>query len=174
MERPIPERAFVVGNIPYYITSDILLQLFAFHTSIERVVIMVQQEVADRVAARPGTRDYGLLSATTQLYASVEKLFTLPPEAFSPPPKVHSTVLRLSMAPRLKQLEVPEREFMNYLKLSFGQKRKTLVNNLKSKYPEAEVRQALKEAGVRTDARAESLALEKSAAVFRQLAGSTM
>ena len=163
------ELSRVVGNIPYYITSEILLRLFAFHEAIEMAVIMVQREVADRVAAKPGTRDYGLLSATAQLYAHVETLFTLPPAAFSPAPKVHSTVLRLTMQPRVEKLQVSEVEFVNFLKLSFGQKRKTLVNNLKSRYPDAAIRAALKHAGIRPDARAESLSLEKSAAVFRQL-----
>ncbi len=170
---PLPaERARVVGNIPYYITSDILLRLFSVHEAIETVVIMVQREVADRVAARPGSRDYGLLSATAQLYARVEKLFTLPPGAFTPSPKVHSTVVRLTMEPRFAQLAVPEREFIDFLKLAFAQKRKTLLNNLKTRYPEDAIRAALKEAGARQDVRAESLPLEKSAAVFRGLAGS--
>ena len=86
----------VVGNLPYYITSDILLRLFEFSKYFDSIVIMVQREVADRIAAKPGGRDYGMLSATAQLYARVEKLFTLPPAAFVPPPKVHSTVLRLT------------------------------------------------------------------------------
>ena len=71
------------GNLPYYITSDILLRLFEYHDNISTlIVIMVQKEVADRLAAHRGTRDYGLLSATAQLYSKVEKLFTLPPGAF--------------------------------------------------------------------------------------------
>ena len=82
-----PEPVNVVGNLPYYITSDILLRLFEFSKYFDTIVIMVQREVADRIAAEPGGRDYGLLSATSQLYARVEKLFTLPPDAFSPPPK---------------------------------------------------------------------------------------
>src|SRR4051812_24455105 len=79
-----PEPVSVVGNIPYGITSDILLRLFAFHTLFDRIVIMVQKEVADRVAAKPGGKEYGLLSATAQLYTRVENLFTLPPGAFNP------------------------------------------------------------------------------------------
>jgi 16S rRNA (adenine1518-N6/adenine1519-N6)-dimethyltransferase len=169
VERPNSEPVRVVGNIPYYITSEILLRLFAFDDLIEMAVILVQREVADRVAAKPGTRDYGLLSATAQLYANVEKLFTLPPGAFSPSPKVHSTVLRLTMEPRIGKLRVPEAEFVDFLKLSFAQKRKTLVNNLKARYPDTAIRAALKHASVRADARAESLSLEKSADVFRQL-----
>jgi 16S rRNA (adenine1518-N6/adenine1519-N6)-dimethyltransferase len=86
-----PEAVRVVGNLPYYITSQILLHLFEFRQYFSIMVIMVQREVADRIAALPGGRDYGLLSATAQLYANVEKLFTLPPEVFAPPPKVHST-----------------------------------------------------------------------------------
>jgi 16S rRNA (adenine1518-N6/adenine1519-N6)-dimethyltransferase len=136
---------------------------------IESVVIMVQREVADRVAAKPGTSEYGLLSATAQLYAQVENLFTLPPEAFSPPPKVHSSVLRLTMAPQIEKLQVEEKSFIEYLTLSFAQKRKTLVNNLKARYDDGAIRLALKEAGVRADARAESLSLDKAAAIFRHL-----
>ena len=78
--------AQVAGNIPYYITSDILLRLFKYHAYFHRIVIMVQKEVADRIAAKPGGKEYGLLSATAQLYAKVEKLFTVPPVAFAPPP----------------------------------------------------------------------------------------
>ncbi len=166
---PVIHKADVVGNIPYYITSDILLRLFSFHHRFRTIVVMVQQEVAERIAAKPGTRDYGLLSATAQLYAQVEKLFTLPPGAFAPPPKVHSTVLRLAIAPRFAALGVEERRFIEFLKLSFGQKRKTLVNNLKARYPEAKIRAALQKAGVRVDVRAEALPLEKAAAVFRAL-----
>src|SRR5512147_3057524 len=87
-----PIKARVVGNLPYYITSDILLALFAAHRNIETIVVMVQLEVADRLAAKPGGSEYGLLSATAQLYGKVEKLFKLPPGAFNPPPKVHSAV----------------------------------------------------------------------------------
>jgi 16S rRNA (adenine1518-N6/adenine1519-N6)-dimethyltransferase len=133
------------------------------------MVIMVQREVADRIAAKPGTREYGLLSATAQLYTKVEKLFTLPPGAFAPAPKVHSTVLRLTMAPQLEKLRVAEDRFIDFLKLSFGQKRKTLWNNLKSNYEPAVLRAALNKVGVKPEVRAEALPLEKSAALFRAL-----
>ena len=164
-----PETVDVVGNLPYCITSDIVLRILELHQHIERAVIMVQREVADRVAAEAGSRDYGLLSATAQLFARVDKLFTLPPGAFSPPPKVHSSVLRLTMAPRLQELQVQEEPFIAFLKLTFAQKRKTLLNNLRGKHPEAEVRKALKAAGLRADVRAETVPLEKAAAVFRAL-----
>jgi 16S rRNA (adenine1518-N6/adenine1519-N6)-dimethyltransferase len=170
----LPEPVKVIGNLPYYITSDILLRLFDYSKYFESIVILVQLEVADRIAAKPGSRDYGLLSATAQLYARVEKLFTLPPGAFVPPPKVHSTALRLTLAPRQKELGLDgdgqsKDGFIEFLKLSFGQKRKTLWNNLKSNYPESHLRAALAQARVKPAARAETLSLEESAALFRAL-----
>jgi 16S rRNA (adenine1518-N6/adenine1519-N6)-dimethyltransferase len=159
----------VVGNLPYYITSDILLRLFEFSKYFESIVIMVQREVADRIAAEPGGRDYGMLSATAQLYAKVENLFTLPPSAFVPPPKVHSSVLRLTIDPQQEKLGVAGDGFINFLRLSFGQKRKTLWNNLKEHYEQAELKRALAEAKVKPTVRAETLSLEESAAVFRAL-----
>jgi len=164
-----PEPVTVVGNLPYYITSDILLRLFEFSKYFGSIVIMVQREVADRIAAEPGGRDYGLLSATAQLYARVEKLFTLPPGAFVPPPKVHSTVLRLTIDPQQEKLGVAGDGFIDFLRLAFGQKRKTLWNNLKLKYDGAELKRALAEAKVKATARAETLSLEESAAVYRAL-----
>jgi 16S rRNA (adenine1518-N6/adenine1519-N6)-dimethyltransferase len=168
--RPLkPARARVVGNLPYYITSDILLRLFEFHDQFDCIVIMVQREVAERIAAKPGSRDYGLLSATAQLYANVELLFTLPPGAFAPPPKVHSSVLRLTIAPRFEELQVPPQEFIQFLKTAFAMKRKTLVNNLKAVYPEKQIKAGLQQAGSRPDVRAEALGLEQMAAVFKKL-----
>ena len=164
-----PEPAHVVGNLPYYITTDILLRLLDYHRYFSTIVIMVQKEVADRLAATPGNRDYGLLSATAQLYARVEKLFTLPPGAFAPEPKVHSTVVRLVIEPKIGKLGVPEEEFISFLKLSFGQKRKTLWNNLKAQYEKDALQRALSKTGVKPAVRAEALSLEKSAAVFRAL-----
>jgi len=168
--RPIkPSRARVVGNLPYYITSDILLRLFEFHDQFEVIVIMVQREVADRIAAQPGSRDYGLLSSTAQLYCKVENLFTLPPGAFSPPPKVHSSVLRLTVAPRFEQLQVPPAEFISFLKTAFSMKRKTMLNNLKESYPPQRIKMALESASLKTDVRAEAVGLEQMAAVFHNL-----
>jgi 16S rRNA (adenine1518-N6/adenine1519-N6)-dimethyltransferase len=172
-----PEPAKVIGNLPYYITSDILLRLFDYSKYFETIVVLVQREVADRIAAEPGSRDYGLLSATAQLYARVEKLFSLPPAAFSPPPKVHSTALRLTIAPRQQELGFDgdgaiKDGFIDFLKLSFAQKRKTLWNNLKSGYPEPRLRAALAQARVKPAARAETLTLEESAALFLALRSS--
>jgi 16S rRNA (adenine1518-N6/adenine1519-N6)-dimethyltransferase len=165
----VAKNARVIGNIPYYITSDILLKLFDCHEHFDRFVLMMQKEVADRILAKPGTSDYGLLSATAQLYTKVDKILTLPPGAFNPPPKVHSMVLRFETAPRLAELGVAEEPFIDFLKLSFGQKRKTLINNLKPRYSDIVLKAALKESGSRTDLRAEALSLEQAAKVFRSL-----
>jgi 16S rRNA (adenine1518-N6/adenine1519-N6)-dimethyltransferase len=169
-----PDPAKVVGNLPYYITSEILLRLFEYAKYFETIVIMVQREVADRIAAEPGGRDYGLLSATAQLYARVENLFTLPPGAFAPPPKVHSTVLRLTIEPRQQELDVAGDGFIDFLRASFAQKRKTLWNNLKIKYDEPRLKRALAEAHVKPTDRAETLSLEQSAAIYRGLRGESV
>jgi len=164
-----PQPVRVVGNLPYYITSDILLRLLEFSKYFESIVIMVQKEVADRIAAEPGGSEYGILSATAQLYARVEKLFSLPPGAFSPPPKVHSTVLRLTIDPQPEKLGVAGDGFVDFLRLSFAQKRKTLWNNLRGQYEESGLKRALAEANVKPTARAETLSLQESAAVYRAL-----
>ena len=164
-----PDPASVVGNLPYYITSDILLRLLEYHRYFSTIVTMVQKEVADRLAAAAGSRDFGLLSATAQLYGRIEKLFTLPPGFFSPPPKVHSSVVRITIQPRLDALQVSEASFIPFLKLCFGQKRKTLWNNLKTSYDKVVLQAALAKAGVKPTVRAEALPLEKTAALFRAL-----
>ena len=168
---PAGETADVVGNLPYYITSEILLRLFAAGTSglLTRAVVMMQREVADRVAAAPGVRDYGLLSATAQMNARTEILFTLPPSAFSPPPDVYSTVLRLEFAPRFSELGVDARGFDTFLRSCFAQKRKTLANNLRAAGYPAEVVQAVWPAEIPPLARAESVALEPMAQLYRGL-----
>jgi len=165
----VPEKVRVIGNLPYFITSDILLRLFEHHRYFEMLVLMMQKEVADRLAARPRTSDYGLLSATAQLYAKVEKLFTLDPDSFSPPPKVHSTVLRLTLSPQLEKLRVNEAEFIQFLKVSFAQKRKTLWNNLKSRYASQDLKKAMAKSKIDEAVRAEALSLEQSASLFRAL-----
>lgn len=164
-----PEPVKVVGNLPYYITSDIMLRLFKFAKYFDCMVIMVQREVADRIAAEPGGREYGVLSATAQLHARVEKLFTVPPGAFSPPPKVFSAVLRLTMDPQQQRLGVMGDGFIDFVRLSFGQKRKTLWNNLKGSYDAGQLKSALAAAKVKPTARAETLSLEQSAAIYRAL-----
>jgi 16S rRNA (adenine1518-N6/adenine1519-N6)-dimethyltransferase len=164
------EKLLVVGNLPYYITSDVLLRLFRFGGVIERAVVMMQREVADRVAAAPGTRDYGVLTVTAQMYARVEKLMTLPPEAFSPPPQVHSTVVRLTMAPRFAELGVEAEDFLRFVRMCFAQKRKMLGKNLRNAGFEAGgIEAAFRACGVAGQARAEELRVETLAGVWREL-----
>jgi 16S rRNA (adenine1518-N6/adenine1519-N6)-dimethyltransferase len=166
----VPNRLLVVGNLPYYITSAILLRLAANAASLDRAVLMVQREVADRVTARPGSRDYGLLSVTLQLYGATEALFTLPPDAFTPPPEVHSTVFRWRFAPRFAKLGVEEAPFITLLKQSFAQKRKTLSNNLRAVgYAPGEIAAAFASTGISPQIRAEALAIEELAALWRAL-----
>jgi len=164
-----PGPVSVVGNLPYFLTSEILLRLFAYRKYFATLVLMVQNEVADRLAAQPGKADYGLLSATAQLYTRVRKLFTLPPGAFSPPPKVDSAVVELRIASQLENLRVPESAFLSFLKLSFAQKRKTLWNNLKSEYQSRGLRDAMEQVGIEPTSRAEAVPLDKAAALFRTL-----
>ncbi len=108
------QRLLVFGNLPYYITSPILLKLAANAPHIDRAVLMVQREVGDRITAEPGSRDYGSLSVTLQMYGPLQMLFTLPPSSFAPPPDVHSSVFRWIIAPRFAELGV-ERERLSRL-----------------------------------------------------------
>ena len=163
-------RLRVVGNLPYYITSPILLKLAASHAAIELAVLMVQREVADRVTARPGSRDYGLLSVTVQMYGPVDRLFTLPPGSFSPPPEVHSTLFRWRFAPHFVELGVEESDFLRFVRAAFAQKRKTLANNLRAGgISSALAASALAATGISPSSRAEGLSLEDFAALQRYL-----
>jgi 16S rRNA (adenine1518-N6/adenine1519-N6)-dimethyltransferase len=164
------ERLCVVGNLPYYITSPILLKLAAGHAALDRAVLMVQREVADRIAAHPGSRDYGLLSVTVQMYGPAERLFTLPPDAFSPPPDVHSTVFRWRFAPRFAELGVEEAGFLGFVRQAFAQKRKTLANNLRAAGVAATAAAAaMSRASIDPQARAEALSIETFAALWQVL-----
>lgn len=163
-------RLRVVGNLPYYITSPILFALAASHAVLDLAVLMVQREVADRVLASPGSRDYGSLTVTAQMYGSVERLFSLPPSAFSPPPEVHSTVFRWRFAPRFDELGVNEDSFLRLVRTTFAQKRKTLVNNLRvAGFETAAATAALAAAGISPQARAEAVSIEGFAAIWRHL-----
>jgi len=170
------QRLMVAGNLPYYITSPILLKLAENADALDRAVLMVQREVADRVTAEPGSRDFGLLSVTVQLHGPVEQLFILPPSAFSPPPEVHSTVFRWRFAPRFAELEVDREPFLKFLRQIFALKRKTLANNLRAAGLDAAVAlEALSNAGIDSKARAESISIESLAALWKVLkaAGAT-
>jgi 16S rRNA (adenine1518-N6/adenine1519-N6)-dimethyltransferase len=164
------ERLQVIGNLPYYISSPILTHLFAHSAVIDRAVLMAQREVAERIVAPPGSSAYGLLSATTQMYATVENLFTLPPEAFAPPPEVYSTVFRLTMHSRFDELGVEPAGFLRLLRQVFALKRKTLANNLRaSGYSPAVVDGAFRQCAVDAQVRAEALSLEAMACLFRAI-----
>jgi 16S rRNA (adenine1518-N6/adenine1519-N6)-dimethyltransferase len=161
----------IIGNLPYYITSDILLHLYAFARQdlLRRAVLMMQREVADRIAAAPGVSDYGALSAFTQLHARVEKLFTLPPSAFSPAPDVYSTVVRLDFAPRFAELRVDPEGFNRFLRAGFAQKRKTLANNLRNAgYTVADIQRAWPH-HLPAQVRSEAVSLESMAELYRSL-----
>jgi len=161
----------VVGNLPYYITSDILLHLFEHAKALDRAVLMMQREVADRLCAHPGTREYGLLTVTTQMYAEVQRLFELKPEDFSPTPKVHSTVVRLHFTPQHRQLGIDPAAFTHFLRHCFAQKRKTLGNNLRAAaYPPDRLEAAFQTSGVRKESRAEAISIDRLSKLFRALA----
>jgi 16S rRNA (adenine1518-N6/adenine1519-N6)-dimethyltransferase len=164
------EHLLVVGNLPYGLTSQILLKLAASHAALDRAVLMVQREVADRVVAQPGSRDYGLLSVTVQMHGPAQRLFTLPPSAFSPPPEVHSTVFRWRFAPRFAELGVEEASFLRFVRQCFAQKRKTIANNLRAAaIAPAAVTAALAQADIDPLTRAEALPIESLAALWRCL-----
>ena len=164
------ERLRVAGNLPYAITSPIVLKLAASHAALDLAVLMVQREVAERMTATPGTRDYGLLSVTMQMYGPVEQLFTLPPSAFSPPPKVHSTVFRWRFAPRFAELGVEEASFLRFVRQIFAQKRKTLMNNLRAAGVATDAATAaLAAAGIDQRMRAEAVPVEGLALLWRRL-----
>ncbi len=153
------ERWQIAGNLPYYITSPILLHLFRHSPRIASATILVQREVAERLAAVPGTRAFGLLTASTQFYARVERLFDIPPGAFRPPPRVHSSLVRLTMAPRAAALGVEAGPFLAFLRRGFAHKRKQLAGFLGDP----------SRAGLPPRARAEELSLDDWARLYRTL-----
>lgn len=166
-------RIRVYGNLPYYITSPILHHLFSFASIIDEMHLAIQTEVAQRLAARPGTRDYGYLSVVTQLYTRPEFVFEIPREAFQPPPEVTSALVTLRLPGERSKIALKdEQRFLNFVKLSFSQKRKTLVNNLRSLTKPENIRAVLTSLGLRPDARAEQLTLAQLATLFSQLAAS--
>ena len=124
--------AVIVGNLPYYITSPILEKVFALKDGWTRAVFMMQSEVAERLAAKPGTRDFGYLTVQTQVYAQPEILFAVPRDAFRPPPKVESAVVRLERRDH-PEVEDPV-SFLKFASMCFRHKRKTLRNNLAPLY----------------------------------------
>ncbi len=160
----------VVGNLPYYITSPILQHLFAHERVLRRAVVMVQREVADRMTAVPGTSEYGVLSVLCRMHAQVDLLFTLPPAAFTPPPEVYSSVVRMEFAPQWESLGISAGRFSGFLRECFAQKRKTLRNNLLAAGHAAEaVTGALAADGLGEAVRAEQLSPAQLAGLFHAL-----
>lgn len=168
-------QCLVFGNLPYYITSPILYHLFACRDCIRAMGLLVQHEVAERLAAEPGTRDYGYLTVCTQLHFQPRIVLTVPPGAFSPPPKVHSALVVFQVRTRFPNWAREEyEEFLEFVKRCFAQKRKTLVNNLAGSFSRDRVARALADAGKPTNLRAEQLSVEELAAVFERLSPSSM
>jgi len=166
-------RIRLYGNLPYYITSPILHHLFTFADFIDEIHVVIQTEVALRLAARPGTRDYGYLSVVTQFYARPEIVFEIPREAFAPRPEVTSALVTLRLPGERAKLSLSDASrFLNFVKLCFSQKRKTLVNNLRSLAKPDRVREALATLNLRPDSRAEQLPVAQLAAIHSLLAGS--
>lgn len=160
----------VYGNLPYYITSPILQLLFAAAELIEEIHVVIQEEVALRLVAAPGTRDYGYLSVLTQYFARPELVLEIPLHAFSPPPEVGSALVTLRFpGEQVKLPQLDHERFLDFAKLCFAQKRKMLVNNLKPRFKPEAVRDALQLLQIRPDARAEQLSVADFAALFTTL-----
>lgn len=160
----------VYGNLPYYITSPILRHLFGALDAILDIHVVVQREVAERLVARPGGRDYGYLSVLTQFHTTPEMLQRIPRGAFRPPPQVESALVRLTPPGQRVRLGVEEVEgFLRFVQMCFRQKRRTLVNNLRGLAERIDIEQALTEAGHDTRVRAEQLGLGDFARLYRAL-----
>lgn len=163
----------VVANLPYYITTPIIMGLFESHVPIDSITVMVQKEVAERMQVGPGTKDYGALSLAVQYYAVPEIVANVPPNCFMPRPKVGSAVIRL-----IRRQESPvqvnnEQMMFALIRASFNQRRKTLVNGLNNAadipYSKQQVETVLKELGLPANVRGETLTLEQFARLGNQL-----
>ena len=160
----------VVANLPYYITTPIIMGLFESHVPLESITVMVQKEVADRMQVGPGTKDYGALSLAVQYYAKPKIVANVPPNCFMPRPKVGSAVIRLERYEK-PPVEVKNEKLMfRIIRASFNQRRKTLVNGLKNSqeipFSKEQIEQALGMCGLSLSVRGEALTL----AQFAQLA----
>jgi 16S rRNA (adenine1518-N6/adenine1519-N6)-dimethyltransferase len=168
-------RARIYGNLPYYITSPILHHLFASAEIIDEIHIVIQHEVALRLVAQPGSRNYGYLSVLTQYFSRPELVLEIPREAFRPPPEVGSALVTLRFpGERAKLPMIDDVPFLEFVKLCFSQKRKILVNNLKSQVKDEVIKENLVTLNLRTDARAEQLSVANFAALFNRLAKSNV
>jgi 16S rRNA (adenine1518-N6/adenine1519-N6)-dimethyltransferase len=159
----------VYGNLPYYITSPILHHLFRWAAQIESIHIVIQREVAARIVAQPGCREYGYLSTLCQFYTQPEIVLRIPPGAFRPPPRVTSALVRLTPPGEQARLDMgEEKRFLEFIQTCFGHKRKTLRNNLRHIAGES-IDAAFQASKLRPDARAEQLSLAQFAALFKDL-----
>jgi 16S rRNA (adenine1518-N6/adenine1519-N6)-dimethyltransferase len=160
-------RFSVYGNLPYYITSPILHRMFEHADRIAAIHIVIQFEVAARIVAPPGRRDYGYLSVVSQWFGRPEIAFRIPPGAFRPPPKVASALVSFRMpGMREKNSLDGEAAFLDFVKECFAQKRKTLRNNLRGRLGDR-ADELLLSAGLPMNARAEQLSVQELVALFR-------
>lgn len=159
-------KGVLVGNLPYYITSPLLMHFLEQKDSLASMVVMVQKEVADRLVAKPGGKDYGILSIAAQVSAQAEKLFEVPPQAFWPAPKVTSAVVRFELR-SYPGFRVEEKDFFRVVKAAFSQRRKTLGNSLAGGLglPKQQIGEILAAAGVDEQRRAETLSIDEFQAV---------
>lgn len=165
-------RARIYGNLPYYITSPILHRLFLFADVIDEIHIVIQLEVAFRLAARPGTHDYGYLSVLTQYFSRPNIALKIPRGAFRPSPEVGSALVSLRLpGERAGHRAGDEPRFLEFVKRCFAQKRKTLANNLKGHAEPERIRAAFAELSIAAEARAEQLPPGKFVGLFSLLGG---
>ena len=157
----------VVANLPYYITTPIIMGLFESHVPIDSITVMVQKEVADRMQVGPGTKDYGALSLAVQYYAKPEIVANVPPNCFMPRPKVGSAVIRLTRHEKTPVEVEDEKLMFRIIRASFNQRRKTLVNGLNNApdipVSKENIAKAIQELGVSESIRGEALSLEQFA-----------
>lgn len=157
----------VVANLPYYITTPIVMGLFEKQVPIESITIMVQKEVAQRMQEEPGSKDYGALSLAVQYYASPQIVANVPPNCFMPRPKVGSAVIKLERYPEPPVAVKDEELMFSIIRASFNQRRKTLVNGLKNAaeihFRKEEIEEALLKCGIPLNVRGEALSLEQFA-----------
>jgi 16S rRNA (adenine1518-N6/adenine1519-N6)-dimethyltransferase len=163
-------RLRIYGNLPYYITSPILQHLFQYADIIDEIDIVIQTEVALRLAAAPHTKSYGYLSVLTQLFARPEFVFEIPRAAFRPPPEVGSALLVLRLPSPWREVRQRGGEpFLAFVKLCFSQKRKTLPNNLRLQWTRERVQAALDKLKLKRESRAEELSVSELDALYRAL-----
>ena len=163
----------VVANLPYYITTPIIMGLFENHVPVESITIMVQKEVADRMKTGPGSKDYGALSLAVQYYAKPELVANVPPNCFMPRPRVGSAVIRLTRHAEAPVQAEDEKLMFQIIRASFNQRRKTLVNGLGNApelhIPKEMTTAALEEMGLGVNVRGEALTLAQFAELSNRI-----